>query len=243
MFLHKKRILYYLVLQFFSTKCFFDDPTTHESRDFVVISLGSDCHPAAYTRKHSIRDFAFPFDWCLTPFDSIYHFIKNDFAGYLKKKNLVQSEEKQFNHSLKKFLQKTSLVAVSTYQSWVVDKKNGMIFVHDFPDNRLPVIAKWYKDIARKYERRIKRFKAVMDGSKHVYLIRYLDTTKKQALELEKLLRKNFPHARFTLIIIGNTPEFNHNWGYQRIKNYALTSDRELFWELLCEDIATGKLK
>ncbi|OQA34521.1 MAG: hypothetical protein BWY54_00843 [Candidatus Dependentiae bacterium ADurb.Bin331] len=232
----------YLLTQSLVMFSFFDDPTAHSQRDFVIVSLGCDCHPAAYARKHALRDFAFPFDWCLTPFETIYRFIKKDFDGFIKKKHLVPSAERYFSRNLKKFLTQLSLIGVSTYKSWVVDKKNDIIFVHDFPDNQIPIIAKLYKDIAQKYERRIKRFMTLMNGSKHVYFIRYLDVSKNQAFDLHALLKTKFPKLSYTLIVIGNTAEFNTYWGIKSIKNYFLPIHNEEFWEQLFNDIIQGNL-
>ncbi len=220
-----------------------EEPGIYSRHDFIVISLGVNCHPATFTRKHDLRDLAFPFDWCLTPYPALHEFIKADFKNYFKKENLVPSTEQYYSDAVKNFLAKLALIRVSKYESWVLDKKSGMFFIHDFPNNHRATIAQRHERFADKYQRRINRFKDIAAYNKHVYFIRYLDISKSQAIELDRLLHKKFPKLKFTLITIADTGDFKYNWGYPTIRNYYLPIHDELFWQLLCEDIAMGKLK
>jgi len=49
----------------------------------VYIPIGIACEVAAVLRKKNIRKFAFPFDWGVTPIESVYECVVNNFDGLL----------------------------------------------------------------------------------------------------------------------------------------------------------------
>lgn len=210
-------------------------------QNFITIGLGCSCEPALNTRKYNIRTFAFPFDWCLTPYNALYYFINNDFKDYFKKENLVPSSKVHFSLYMEAFLTRLNYVTVSQHFKWVLDKQFGMIYNHDFPNNTLATIARNYDSHYKKYMRRIQRLYSEVNSGKHVYFIRYFDTTRLEAYELYKLLKLKFPKTNFTLIVIGDNPsEFNKNWNIPHIKNFYIAGNKDLFWKNLCTDIVKG---
>jgi len=88
---------------------------------FVTISLGCNCHPAFFARLHGIRFFASPFDWCVTPYAAIYHFIKNDFKNYLKRENLVvPSEQLYFPDYVQELISDLKHISRNDYTGWLL---------------------------------------------------------------------------------------------------------------------------
>jgi hypothetical protein len=67
-------------------------PSNSVDYDFITISLGWNCQPAGFMRTHKLRFFAAPFDWCITPYVSLYNVIKSSFRNFLKKENLLYNE-------------------------------------------------------------------------------------------------------------------------------------------------------
>lgn len=205
--------------------------------DFVTISLGWNCQPAGFMRTHKIRFFAAPFDWCITPYASLYKVIKNSFRKFLKKENLIPYA---WNNS---------------DINGILDQESGIFYNHDFPDNTFDAIARYYQPVYDKYKRRIDRLFKQLGSGKHVYFIRYLDITKAQACELCQLLKDQFPQTSFTLIAIGNrADEFEQDWGVPHIKNFfvycehgingnTMPEEENPFWKELYNAIRSGVLR
>jgi len=205
--------------------------------NFITISLGSNCQPAEFMRAHKIRFFAAPFDWCITPYASLYKVIHTMFRGFFKKENLIPYA---WNHPV---------------ANGILDQESGIFYNHDFPETTLDGIAHHYQFVHDKYKRRINRLFAQANSGKHVYFIRYLDITKTEACELCQLLKDTFPQTAFTLIVIGNrAAEFERDWGIPHIKNFFIYCEHGLdgntmpleenpFWKELCDQIRSGALR
>jgi hypothetical protein len=212
----------------------------NKEKKFITISLGCNCNPAKFTRHYGIRTFAFPFDWCFTPYKALYNFINNDFKDYLKKENLVPSSKKYFSSYLQDFFNQLNCAEVSEYHTWVLDKEFGSIFIHDFSNNSFSKIRSEHEFNYNKYWRRIKRLYEATASGKHIYFIRYHHITKQEACDLCQLLKNKFPKTNFTLIVIGVDPAaFAEDWRIPHIRNLCLRFDNN-FWQKLCKDIADG---
>lgn len=208
------------------------------NHNFITIPLGSNCQPADFMRAFNIRFFAAPFDWCITPFESVYKAIKSDFKNFLKKENLTPFFWGGDNPT----------------PNGILDKESGIFYNHDFPNYTFDSINQFYKSVYSKHYRRIKRFYDQINTGKHVYFIRYLDTTKPQACALLEVLKQKFPNTSFTLIVIGNNEEeFDQDWEIQHIKNFYIYCEHvegvnytglenNPFWKKLCSDIRSGAL-
>lgn len=223
---------------------FNEEEQSFKEWDFITIGLGSNCHPAGYTRRYRIRSCALPFDWCLTPYSALINFITIDFKNYFKKKHLVPFSNDYFSEPMMDFFNRMNSTTISENYQWVLDKKFGMVYNHDFYSNDFGTINKCYKELYAKYRRRIKRFYEQINSGKYVYFIRFHDITKQQTLELYQLLKSKFPHVPFTLIVIGDDQEiFRESWNIPYIKNFYSIGQEEPFWIKLCADIKSGYLK
>ncbi len=222
------------------------------SNTFITISLGCNCHPACFTRLYGIRFFASPFDWVATPYQALYKFIKNDFNDFFKKENLVApSPEMNFSDAVQLLIADLKHISRNEYAGWILDKESGMFSIHDFPSHTHEAIDQCHELEYEKYQRRIKRFYNEINSGKHVYFIRYLNITKKEAYDLYQLIKLKFPKTSFTLIVIGNTAvEFDQDWGIFGIKNFFIDVEfvagkpfeENLFWQKLCGYISSGSL-
>lgn len=211
------------------------------TRNFITVSLGSNCCPASNTRQNDVRSFAFPFDWCVTPYQALYHFIENDFKDYLKLEHLIASSPLYFNQATKDVLAQIGSAHESENKIWVLDKKTGMIYNHDFTGNSQSLIENEHPEQYTKYQRRIKRFYEAMHSHKHIYFIRFNNITKKESIKLYQLLKKKFPTASFSLIVINVLQEFHRPWNIPHIYNY-FNGGYQDFWKELCNKMVQGQL-
>ncbi|MGV7234717.1 MAG: DUF1796 family putative cysteine peptidase [Nitrosomonadaceae bacterium] len=117
------------------------------------VPLGSDCVVAMFLRDNNIRRLAFPFDWSVTPMQSVLHLFENNFEDFLKDENLM-------------FLpQATRAMVLDDDDQGVLtndvitpcyDKKYHMLLPHDFSKqgeaDLSQVQAKYKKRISRMYD-------------------------------------------------------------------------------------------
>lgn len=216
----------------------------NKTKEFILIPIGCDCMPSFAARANGAREYAFPFDWCFTPYASLKHFLITDFKDYFKKENFVPSRQMYFDNIIRNFLALEGYVPVSEYYTWVLDKKHSMIYLHDFTDNSPHSIEREYDALHAKYMRRVQRFYEQIYSGKHVYFIRWRAITKAESLELFDILKKKFPDIRFTLIVINNNyHEFNNDWNIPLIKNYYGTTPQSFDWKKLYGDMVAGALR
>lgn len=52
----------------------------------IIIPIGIDCGTADYLKRHNLRMFSLPFDWCL-PYNGVSEIIKNNFVDFLPDDN------------------------------------------------------------------------------------------------------------------------------------------------------------
>lgn len=154
----------------------------------IWIPLGSMCMPALMLRSADIRTEAYPFDWNVTPFRALFTLLNDNFKSFLGEP-----------------------YAIGGYTNSFKDR-NEMQFPHDFPEegperNNLPLlIQKYLPEVKDKYKRRIERFYQVIQSTHprdFIIFLRYKQITDDEAKQLYKILRKNFSHLKFILIIIG----------------------------------------
>lgn len=182
----------------------------------VVISLGGDCTVASILRDTGIRKAAYPFDWMLAHFISVYRSVEDDFQKFLDEATLkIADDDKR--------------IIVNAY---------GISFVHDFPtvhhsaaltDTEThewnEIRSDWRNfivPIREKYQRRIERFKSALSGSEHVFLIRYGvgESEKDLIIQFRDLLIKRYPNLNFTFVAVGGAPELGKSWDIEKIKNF-----------------------
>lgn len=140
----------------------------------IAISLGIRCDSAIQLRTHlsrhyHLRDNAYPFDWVISPFDSLYKCLEEDFKNFLRSDSLIIYD------------QVFGLTGV-------MDTYYGLQFIHDFPITIIPdlyiseleanppymglVVPKlldYLEAIKEKYARRIKRFREALLGTNEIF--------------------------------------------------------------------------
>ena len=148
---------------------------------FNYLTIGSGCSPAAALRDLKLREFALPFDWVVSNINTVQKCFETNFEHFHK--NLVLNNKK------------TRLIDYY-----------GFEFPHDYPlshmnnvennigegvfgeENDKFITEKWkdyYDIVLDKYNRRIERFKKIINDTKPIIVLcRY---TTKDVLQLQKI--------------------------------------------------------
>lgn len=204
--------MYYLKLLFFSL--IFVCCTAMAKQPFdLVISLGDTCQVAYQMTLNKLRYERYPFDWSLTPFESVYQFIQNRSLHFMDKDALV-------------LIDGTPGYSPSIHR-YIEDCFYKIQFVHDFDLEQN--FLKDYQRIKTNYDRRINRFFSALSSNKKILFIRQT-ITREQAIRLDKLLQTMFPNLKYQILAIDMSEEIQKNWGLNRIKNYYLKSDPDDGW-------------
>jgi len=180
-------------------------------KDPIVISLGYRCQPAMQLRFYTIRSVAYPCDWLILPFESLYALLQNDFFGFMDKANL----ELRLNY----FYTDDDGQYVDKKYSHIWEKKYNVLLRHDFKYDSS--FLKAYESIKNKYDRRIRRFYTTLASGHYIYFVRQ-GITKAQAARLVDLLRFKFPQLQFLLVAIDSTQEIQEQWDIPHVKNFYM---------------------
>jgi hypothetical protein len=127
------------------------------------ISLGIDCYPATQLRKKGNKTFTFPFDWCITPMNSVLYHFETDFVDFLMFDNLVYLEP------IERQLVADGIDIDETIQDIitpVICMKTGSLFPHDFSINGKDD----YDKVKEKYNRRITRMYDMFDSTENEFV-------------------------------------------------------------------------
>ena len=134
------------------------------SNECEFVSLGYNCDVAHFLRYSGLRKKAYPFDWCVTPNESIVRLIENGFSNFLDVRKLTFSEPHKalFFEGEGDRTVESDKVVVTAYCS-----EYGMSFPHDFSDEH----DRTYQKVSDKYNDRIARLMDLMKSDKNVIFI------------------------------------------------------------------------
>lgn len=111
----------------------------------VHLPVGYTCGVAKSLRTKGIRQYAYPFDWNISNRGTMLDLIKNKGEGFLLDENIIVG----------------SIAYTSTYENVknktftgkkLLDKKTGMLIVHDYPAEGIP-----FSEVRAKYKNRFER--------------------------------------------------------------------------------------
>ena len=205
------------------------------SNTVTIVSFGQSCTVAGAMRENGIRTTAYPFDWMVSPFPSLYQAFNDDFLHFLQEDSLTVR-----------------------YDRYGILDYYGFQFVHDFPailpndsfadligENHVTggILRDNWKDflpgVQTKYQRRIERLKNLLSSNEKVYLIRHFDITKDQAIQLRDLLHKKYPNLDFVLVVLQRTENIQYDWKLECIKNFYLDEHNPEDWKNLFKTMNT----
>lgn len=158
----------------------------------AIFSLGDLCLASLQLRKINLRPFAGPLDWMSSPsLPNVSRLLKNRFAGYMDKSNLIPSGYSTGVDSSEQYLCLTDM----GYQ---------IVSSHDFKasQNTFSNLAT-YPEVRAKFDRRIKRFLEMLSTGKRILFIR-TEGSFDEVLELETVLSELVKND-FAILLVNHT--------------------------------------
>lgn len=177
----------------------------------LCISLGAACGPALTLRDLKLRAEAYPFDWVISPFDSLYKALEDDFEFFLTDLQLRPDQTGIIDYYGFHFTHDLPTVHNQTFNVLETDFTGNCTLYHQW-ENALPLVRE-------KYQRRIKRFRNVCRGKEKVFFIRS-ETNKAEALLLRDFFKTKYPQLDFVLIVFSSDPSFAQFWNIPHIINF-----------------------
>lgn len=134
---------------------------------FNYLTIGSCCSPAAALRELNLRDVALPFDWVISTTSAIEKCFQTDFEHFHKhlcfndtKTKLIDSYGFQFPHDY-------PLEEVNDFKKnigeGVFGEQEGKFIMDNWHD--------YHHIVIDKYQRRIERFRAILNDKKPIIVL------------------------------------------------------------------------
>lgn len=136
------------------------------NNNVYYVPIGNNCRVAWYLQSVGLRNCAFPFDWSVSPIESVFEIIKTDFKNFFDLNNFI------FLPSTKRFLfenDEDEPKLVDDVITPVYDQKFHILYVHDFSEKG----KKEYEEVKRKYQRRVERLQKILKNKKNKIIFIY----------------------------------------------------------------------
>jgi len=118
--------------------------------NYDFITLGFNCVPALILKELGLRKYSLPFDWNITNNMQVINCIEHDFNKFHKNLSMILDGH------------------------WMIDEC-GIQYPHDYPvDENECIVDNWkdyYQDNVNKYNRRIERFKNILQNDKPIIAV------------------------------------------------------------------------
>ncbi|MDR3550770.1 MAG: DUF1796 family putative cysteine peptidase [Candidatus Babeliales bacterium] len=187
-----------------------------QSMHALWISLGRACPSALNLRKLHMRSDAYPFDWVVSPFDSLLTALQTDFQYFLSDLRLRDDRQGVIDY-----------YGISYIHDWpTVNQPHVDALNTDFISNN-PISPQWQNAlpfVKEKYRRRIERFRAACMGNEKVFFVRSEEITKEQAITLRDFFNAKYPALDFVLVVLKSDASFVSPWNIDKIKNFYIVS-------------------
>ena len=151
---------------------------------FNYLTIGYDCSPASALKELNLRDFALPFDWVVSNIKSLQKCFETNFVDFHKKLVFNYNKTRLIDYYGFQFPHDYPLTHMTNFENnigeGVFGEENGK-FITD----------KWYHYygvVLDKYNRRIERFKNIINDTKPIIVLCRYNT--KDVLELQELFIK-----------------------------------------------------
>ena len=151
---------------------------------FNYLTIGYDCSPASALKDLNLRDFALPFDWVVSNIKSLQKCFETNFVDFHKKLVFNYNKTRLIDYYGFQFPHDYPLTHMTNFENnigeGVFGEENGK-FITD----------KWYNYygvVLDKYNRRIERFKNIINDTKPIIVLCRYNT--KDVLELQELFIK-----------------------------------------------------
>ncbi len=161
---------------------------------FNYLTIGYDCSPASALKDLNLRDFALPFDWVVSNIKSLQKCFETNFVDFHKKIVFNYNKTRLIDYYGFQFPHDYPLTHMTNFENnigeGVFGEENGK-FITD----------KWYNYydvVLNKYNRRIERFKNIINDTKPIIVLCRYNT--KDVLELQELFIKYYKNKNIYFI-------------------------------------------
>lgn len=163
-----------------------------------IISLGLDCQPAHYIRTLSKQTEAYPFDWLITPIETLPKIIEHGPESiFYDAAQFEDLQEKRPSHAA------------------IKHKALGVVFFHDFPVHQalgaMPQVQAKYRHLSS-------RWHDTLSGKLNILFIRHY-ANKQNAIDLRDAIHRQHPKLPFELLVVNEGPSDKDPWGIEGIYN------------------------
>lgn len=171
---------------------------------YTFLTMGFDCSPASALKSLGLRKFSSPFDWVQTDIHSIERCFADGFKGFHTNLSL--------NHDKTRLIDEYGIQYPHEYPV-VSSPKETDVIGEDvwFSENRTDHIADdWmtrHPEVKEKYNRRIERFKNIMNNPNPIIVLSRYSTTdviKLQHLFLTNFVKKNIYFVNSSAEVFSN---------------------------------------
>jgi hypothetical protein len=180
---------------------------------FNYLTFGNDCSPAAALRNLNLREFALPFDWITSNINILEKCFETNFENFHKSLVFNHSKTRLIDYYGFQFPHDYPLTHMSDFENnigeGVFGEENGKFIIDNWMD--------YYSIVLDKYNRRIERFKNIINDPKPIIVLCRYNTI--DVLRLNMILIK-----------------------YYKLKNiYFINSSNEIFENDNIKNIYTEK--
>jgi hypothetical protein len=151
---------------------------------FNYLTIGYDCSPASALKDLNLREFALPFDWVVSNIKSLQKCFETNFVDFHKKLVFNYNKTRLIDHYGFQFPHDYPLTHMTNFENnigeGVFGEENGKFITDKWYD--------YYGVVLDKYNRRIERFKNIINDTKPIIVLCRYNT--KDVLELQELFIK-----------------------------------------------------
>jgi hypothetical protein len=179
-----------------------EDLNSLRNEKFICISLGSMCFPGVHLTDHGLHLRSYPFDWNITPFQALYRILQNDFVDFFNLAYMKTSTNWEEIINTKYHFSFCHTVL----SKYCYDGQNGLQGLNEEGILHL-------QNMETLFDRRVKRFRAVLNLGVPIYFFRHDRITPSQAIKLKHLIEDKYPNCIFTLVVTHEWDDGN-NWTF-----------------------------
>ena len=153
---------------------------------FNYLTIGYDCSPAGALKVLNLREFALPFDWVISNIKFLQRCFETNFEDFHKKLTFNYNKTRLIDHYGFHFPHYYPLTNMTNFENNIGEgmfgEERGKFITEKWSD--------YYDTVLDKYNRRIERFKNIINDTKPIIVLCRYNT--KDVLELQELFIKYY---------------------------------------------------
>ena len=153
---------------------------------FNYLTIGYDCSPAGALKVLNLREFALPFDWVISNIKFLQRCFETNFEDFHKKLTFNYNKTRLIDHYGFQFPHDYPLTNMTNFENnigeGVFGEERGKFITEKWCD--------YYDTVLDKYNRRIERFKNIINDTKPIIVLCRYNT--KDVLVLQELFIKYY---------------------------------------------------